>query len=80
MQDNGSCVWTTGSQKKKNWDFKLNLVKCTKVFNIQRKSEKRRGKIRPVNIFHFKENLWIFYGSVSAAYFLTSRRIRRNPY
>ena len=47
--------------KKRIGNKSLKLMKCTKLFNIQRKYEKRRGKITPFSIFHFKENLRLFW-------------------
>ena len=38
----------------------LKFTKRAMVLNKQRKSEKRRGKITPFSIFHFKENLRLF--------------------
>ena len=46
---------------KKRIDNKmLKFMKRAMVFNIQRKSEKHRGKITLFTIFNFKENLCMF--------------------
>ena len=46
--------------KKRIGNKSLKLTKRAMVFNIQRKSEKRRGKITPFSIFNFKENVCMF--------------------
>ena len=46
--------------KKKIGNKELKFTKGAIVFNIQRKSEKRKGKITPFSIFNFKENLCMF--------------------
>ena len=46
--------------KKRIGNKELKFTKRAMVFKKQRKSEKRRGKITLLSIFHFKENLRLF--------------------
>ena len=66
--------------KKRIGNKSLKHTKRAMVFNIQRKSEKRRGKSHRLAFSILKKICACFDGSVSAAQFLTSRRFRRHPY